>query len=185
MQVKSTLGVFGKVENMENCKSKLIDNGFKAEEIKIINPETKDYRDLFYTTEVTTSLNTLTSTLIGAFIGGTLGLITTLGANPPFTGLLSMTSPAIICLAGIGLGGSLGAFFDTIWGAIFPKEKTKMFNKMNKDKGTLLSILTPSSELFYKAKKALEKGGATNITCAVKYSSENFIRTELESNYIS
>lgn len=103
----------------------------------------------------------------GGVIGGALGLLAGLGALAiPGVGPFIAAGPIMATLAGIGVGGSIGAIAGALVGLGIPEYEAKHFEQVLKDNpaNVLVAVHTNNSDEITRAKEIFERCGATEIS---------------------
>ena len=109
----------------------------------------------------------------GAVIGGTLGLLAGIGALAiPGIGPFIAAGPIMAALAGAGVVGAIGGIGGALIGLGIPEYEAKRYEGVVKDGGILLSVHAASSDEVEKAKKCIERTGATDISSTGKAKGE-------------
>ena len=109
---------------------------------------------------------TTTGVAAGGTIGGTLGLLAGIGALA-IPGSDRSLRPAIMgALAGVGVGGAVGGFVGALVGMGIPEFEAKRYEGRVKNGGVLLSVHCDTSEEVARAKSALKRTGADDVSAA-------------------
>jgi hypothetical protein len=160
---KKNIAVFGLYKSRESLERALTifkDAGFNMNDISVLMAESTGARDL--ATEKHTKAPEGAAT--GAAIGGTLGLLTGIGALAiPGVGPFVAAGPIVAALAGIGAGGTIGAIAGALIGMGMPEYEAKRYEGKIKEGNILLSVHAENSDWAGRAKNAFELTGAEDI----------------------
>ena len=163
----AAFGIYRDRVQAENAVDTLINNGFRSEDISVLMPENVGTKDFAHEKHTKAPEGAATGAGAGAAVGGTLGLLAGIGALAiPGVGPFIAAGPIMGALAGIGTGGVVGGFIGALVGMGIPEYEAKRYEGLIKEGGILLSVHCDNSDWVKRAKDALERTGATNISSA-------------------
>ena len=90
----------------------------------------------------------------------------------PGLGPFVAAGPIMAALAGVGVGGALGGVTGALVGLGIPEYEAKRYEGRIKDGGILLSVHCDDSAWVKRAKKILERTGASDISSAGEASAD-------------
>jgi hypothetical protein len=103
----------------------------------------------------------------GGAIGGTLGLLTGIGALAiPGLGPFIAAGPIMATLAGLGAGGAVGGLLGALSGLGIPEYEAKRYEGRVKNGGVLLAVHCDTSDQVSRAKTVLKDSGAEDVASA-------------------
>ncbi|MBN8538097.1 MAG: DUF3341 domain-containing protein [Deltaproteobacteria bacterium] len=162
---KSVLGIFKSRYQVEQAVEDLKVDDFLASNISVLMPESAGSRDFAHSKGTKAPEGAATGAGSGAVIGGALGLLVGIGALAiPGVGPFIAAGPIMAALAGVGIGGTVGGVAGALIGLGIPEYEAKRYEGFVKNGGILLSVHTDSDEDVTKAKKCLERSGASDIS---------------------
>src|ERR1700749_3694555 len=164
---KSVFGIATTYGQAEGIVEQLQAQGFAASEISVLMPDTGGTRDVGHVKATKAPEGATTGAATGGVTGGVIGLLAGIGALAiPGVGPFIAAGPIMAALAGVGVGGAVGGFTGALIGLGIPEYEAKRYEGRVKDGGVLLSVHTDNSDWADRAKKVLERTGATDIASA-------------------
>ncbi|MGB6546221.1 MAG: hypothetical protein WBE97_11430 [Candidatus Acidiferrales bacterium] len=163
----AVFGIYSTLGEVDNATYSLLDAGFFAPSISVLLPENIGTHQIG--TEKTTKApeGAATGAGSGAILGGALGLLAGLGALAiPGLGPLIAAGPIVATLAGMGAGGAVGGFTGALIGLGIPEYEAKRYEGHLQKGAILLSVHCDTSDEVKRAKDALKKTGAADISSA-------------------
>ncbi|MGB6200563.1 MAG: hypothetical protein WBF35_13545 [Candidatus Acidiferrales bacterium] len=163
----AVFGIYSTLGEVDNATYSLLDASFFAPSISVLLPETIGTHQIG--TEKTTKApeGAATGAGSGAILGGALGLLAGLGALAiPGLGPLIAAGPIVATLAGMGAGGAVGGFTGALIGLGIPEYEAKRYEGHLQKGAILLSVHCDTSDEVKRAKDALKKTGAADISSA-------------------
>lgn len=115
-----------------------------------------------------------TGATTGGIIGGVLGLLAGIGALAiPGAGPFIAAGPIMGALSGIGLGAPIGGIVGGLIGLGIPEYEAKHYeNKLLKEGGVLLSVVTHNTNDTSRIEDIMKKAGAEHISSATPTSAK-------------
>lgn len=175
MQSKKTavFGIYTTTSLAEAAVDHLMSQGFSGDAISVLMEDSKSSRQFAHEKSTKVPEGTTAGATAGGVIGGTLGLLAGLGALAiPGVGPLIATGPIMGALAGIGAGGTVGGLIGALIGLGIPEYEAKRYEGRIKDGGVLLSVHCDTSHEIDRAKEALKRSGAQDISSASESSAQ-------------
>src|SRR6478609_11417667 len=143
---------------------KLRSAGFSDNDISVLFPDKGSTRDFAHKKETKMPEGTAVGASAGGAIGGTIGLLAGIGALAiPGLGPFIAAGPILAALSGAAAGAAVGGITGALIGMGIPEMEAKQFEGKIKGGNILLSVHISDSELQGRAKKILERHGATDI----------------------
>jgi len=169
----AVFGIYPTRAAAEGAVDRMIASGFRAEDISALLEDNLGTKDFAHEKNTKVPEGTATGATAGAAIGGTLGLLTGIGALAiPGLGPFIAAGPIMATLAGIGSGGVVGGMVGALVGAGIPEYEAKRYEGRIKSGGVLVSIHADNSEWVSKAKAILKETGAEDISSANEASAD-------------
>ena len=175
MENKKTavFGIYTTTNQAEAAVNQLMSQGFSGDDISVLMEDSNSSRQFAHQKNTKVPEGTATGATAGGVIGGTLGLLAGLGALAiPGVGPLIAAGPIMGTLAGIGAGGTVGGLIGALVGLGIPEYEAKRYEGRIKDGGVLLSVHCNTSNEIDRAKEALERSGAQDISSASESSAK-------------
>jgi hypothetical protein len=149
-------GLYNDRAGLHEAVNTLKEVGFRETDISFLFPENQRFTDFVRAPE---------GAVLGggslAIVGGAFGWVAGIGMLPiPSIGSFVAAGPVIGMLAGIGIGGTVGAVIGGLFGTAMP------------DSGILLSVHCDSLEWVQSAKEILRETGADDVASASEASAE-------------
>src|SRR6185295_15180361 len=163
----AAFGIYRDRVSVENAVDALRAADFRNTDISVLFPDNEGTKDFAHEKHTKAPEGTATGATSGAVIGGGLGWLAGIGALAiPGLGPLIAAGPIVAALAGAGAGGVVGGITGALVGMGIPEYEAKRYEGRVKDGGILLSVHTDDSDWADRAKKVLERTGATDIATA-------------------
>jgi hypothetical protein len=169
MQDKKTavFGIYPSAAQAERAVDTLVLEHFSNADISVLLPDKKSSKDFAHEKHTKTPEGTTTGVAAGGTIGGTLGLLAGVGALAiPGVGPFIAAGPIMGALAGLGVGGAVGGLVGALVGMGIPEYEAKRYEGRVKNGGVLLSVHCDTTEDISRAKAALKRTGAEDISSA-------------------
>src|SRR3954453_17556623 len=174
----SVFGIYASREMAENAVDRLIAQGFRNEDISVLLQDNVGTKDFAHEKHTKAPEGTATGAVAGAAVGGTLGLLTGIGALAiPGLGPFIAAGPIMATLAGLGSGGVVGGIVGALVGMGIPEYEAKRYEGRIKEGGILLSIHCDNSDWVKKAKNLLKETGAEDVSSTGEASAD-FAKTD-------
>jgi hypothetical protein len=160
----SVLGIYKSRNDVERAVDTLRSDGFSSDDISVLLPDSSGSQNFAHTKGTKAPEGATTGASTGVVVGGTLGLLAGIGALAiPGIGPFIAAGPIMAALAGAGIGGAIGGIGGALVGLGIPEYEAKRYETFVKNGGILISVHASSTEEIAKAKKGLERTGATDI----------------------
>lgn len=141
--------------------------GFASNSVSVLMADSASSREFAHEKHTKAPEGTATGAVAGGAIGGTLGLLTGIGALAiPGFGPFIAAGPIMATLAGAGAGGAVGSLIGALSGMGLPEYEAKRYEGLVKNGGTLLSVHCATSDQITRAKDVLKAAGAKDIASA-------------------
>jgi len=171
-------GIFRNRSQAEGAVDRLVENGFRTEDISVLLAENVGTKDFAHEKHTKAPEGTATGAATGGVVGGTLGLLAGIGALAiPGLGPFIAAGPIMATLAGAGAGGVVGGLVGALVGMGIPEYEAKRYEGRVKEGGILMSIHCDDSDWTKKAKELLEQTGAEDISSTGEASAD-FAKTD-------
>jgi hypothetical protein len=158
-------GIYRTRDQAESAVDQLLASGFRNEDISVLLQDNVGTKDFAHKKDTKAPEGTTTGVVAGGAIGGTLGLLTGIGALAiPGLGPFIAAGPIMATLAGIGSGGVVGGVIGALIGMGIPEYEAKRYEGRIKEGGILLSVHCDNSDWVKKAKDLLKQTGAEDIS---------------------
>jgi hypothetical protein len=163
----SVLAIFPNRGRAEQAVDALMTAGFAASAVSVLLADTSSTREFAHEKHTKAPEGTATGAVAGGAIGGTLGLLTGIGALAiPGLGPFIAAGPIMATLAGAGAGGAVGTLIGALSGLGLPEYEAKRYEGLVKKGGTLLSVHCDTSDQISSAKNVLKASGGQDIASA-------------------
>jgi hypothetical protein len=163
----AVFGIYPSVAQAERAVDTLVLDGFSHNDISVLLPDNQSTREFAHEKNTKAPEGTATGVAAGGTIGGTLGLLAGIGAIAiPGVGPFIAAGPIMGALAGVGVGGAVGGVVGALVGMGIPEYEAKRYEGRVKNGGVLLSVHCATSEEIKRAKEALKRTGADDISSA-------------------
>jgi hypothetical protein len=157
----------------ENAVDTLLASGFRNEDISVLLQDNQGTKDFAHEKQTKAPEGTTTGVVAGGAIGGTLGLLTGIGALAiPGLGPFIAAGPIMATLAGIGSGGVVGGIIGALVGMGIPEYEAKRYEGRIKGGGILLSVHCDNNDWARRAKDILKQTGAEDVSSAGEESAD-------------
>src|SRR3954454_18895949 len=161
---KAVLGLVSNHAQAETIVSDLRANGFSNNDISALFPDKEGTRDFAHEKNTKAPEGAIAGAGAGGAIGGTLGLLAGLGALAiRGLGPFIAAGPILAALSGAAAGAAVGGLTGALVGMGIPELEARQYEGKIKGGNILLSVHIGDSELQSRAKKILERHGATDI----------------------
>jgi len=161
---KAVLGFVTTRAQAESVVGELTRSGFVNNDISALFPDTQGTRDFAHEQSTKAPEGAVAGVTAGGAIGGTLGLLAGIGALAiPGLGPFIAAGPILAALSGAAAGAAVGGITGALIGMGIPEVEAKAYEGKLKQGNILLSIHVEDGEERARAKKILERGGATDI----------------------
>lgn len=161
----SAFGIFQSRLQLEEGLGQLRNNGFRAEDISVLLPQTAGTKDMGIENSTKGPEGAAAGGAAGAVAGGVLGWLVGIGVLAiPGIGPFIAAGPIMAAMAGVGAGAALGGVSGGLVGLGLPEYEAQRYAGRVKDGGILVSIHCDDNEWARKAKKLLENSGAEDVS---------------------
>lgn len=168
---KAVLGLVTSRAQAEALVEDLRENGFANNDISALFPDQSGSRDFAHEKNTKAPEGAVTGVSAGGALGGTLGLLAGIGALAiPGFGPFIAAGPILAALSGAAAGAALGGVTGALIGMGIPEVEAKQYEGKLKDGNILVSVHTDDSDRRDRAKKILERRGATDIVTVAEKS---------------
>src|SRR5688572_19574102 len=169
----AAFGIYSTRAAVENAVDALRADGYRSTDISVLFPQNEGTRDFAHEKQTKAPEGAAAGAGTGAVLGGTLGWLTGIGALAiPGLGPFVAAGPIMAALAGMGVGGAVGGVAGALVGMGIPEYEAKRYEGRIKDGGILLSVHCDESSWVKRAKKILERTGASDISSAGEASAD-------------
>jgi hypothetical protein len=163
----AVFGIYSTLQQVDDATYALLDAGLFAPSISVLLPENIGTHQIGTEKSSKAPEGAATGAGSGAILGGALGLLAGMGALAiPGVGPLIAAGPIMATLAGIGVGGAVGGFTGALIGLGIPEYEAKRYEGRLQKGAILLSVHCETSDEIDRAKEALRKTGAEDISSA-------------------
>jgi hypothetical protein len=161
---KAVLGLVANHAQAETVVSDLRDSGFSYNDISALFPDKSGTRDFAHEQNTKAPEGAVAGAGAGGAIGGTLGLLAGIGALAiPGLGPFIAAGPILAALSGAAAGAAVGGVAGALIGMGIPEVEAKQYEGKIKGGNILISVHVEDGNLRDRAKKILERHGATDI----------------------
>jgi hypothetical protein len=161
---KAVLGLVNNYAQAETIVGELQRAGFSNNDISALFPDKAGTRDFAHEQNTKAPEGAVAGAGAGGAIGGTIGLLAGIGALAiPGLGPLIAAGPIMAALSGAAAGAAAFGMAGALIGMGIPEVEAKQYEGKIKGGNILLSVHVEDSDERARAKKILERGGATNI----------------------
>jgi hypothetical protein len=168
MNMSSNKAVLGLVANQAQAETVVADlrsSGFADNDISALLPDKSGTRDFAHENNTKAPEGAVAGVGAGGALGGTLGLLAGIGALAiPGLGPFIAAGPILAALSGAAAGAALGGITGALIGMGIPEVEAKQYEGKIKGGNILISVHVEDSDLRDRAKKILERHGATDIS---------------------
>ena len=174
----SVFGIYKNRMAAERGVDSLVNAGLPAADISVLLPQDVSTREFAHEKHTKAPEGTTTGVVAGGALGGTLGLLTGIGALAiPGLGPFIAAGPIMATLAGLGAGGAVGGLIGALSGMGVPEYEAKRYEGRVKGGGVLVSAHCDTSHEIDVAKEVLERTGAEDIASAGEVKADRDDRT--------
>src|SRR6202040_485837 len=161
----AVFGIYSNREAAERAADAIVKAGFSPSDISVLLPENLGNRSIGTEKSTKAPEGAAAGGGTGAVLGGTLGLLTGIGALAiPGVGPLIAAGPIMATLAGLGVGGAIGGITGALVGMGIPEFEAKRYEGRIQKGGILLSVHCTSSDEVKRAKQVMEGTNAKDIS---------------------
>ena len=169
----SAYGIYRTREHAEEGIDAFLAAGFRKEDISVLLPENVGNKEFKHVKNTKAPEGTTTGVVTGGAIGGTLGLLTGIGALAiPGVGPFIAAGPIMAALAGLGAGGALGGIVGALVGMGIPEYEAKRYEGRVRAGEILVSVHCDNSDWVGRAKDILKRTGADDVSSAGEASAD-------------
>jgi hypothetical protein len=162
---KAVFGIYKTTGQAERVVERLMALGFSSDDVSVLVPDAHSSKQFAHEKNTKAPEGTAAGATTGGVIGGALGLLAGVGALAiPGVGPFIAAGPVMAALAGLGAGGAAGGFIGALVGLGIPEFEAKRYEGQIKGGGVLLSVHCDTSEEVSRAKEALERTGAQDVS---------------------
>ena len=162
MSKNAVLGLVSNHAQAETIVNDLRNSGFANNDISALFPDKSGSRDFAHEHNTKAPEGAVAGASAGGAIGGTLGLLAGIGALAiPGLGPFIAAGPILAALSGVAAGAAVGGVTGALVGMGIPE--AKQFEGKIKGGNILLSVHVADGDLRTRAKKILERHGATDV----------------------
>lgn len=149
----------------ESIVTQLQNAGFSSSDISVLFPDKAGTRDFAHEKNTRAPEGATTGGLAGMGVGGALGLLAGIGALAiPGVGPFIAAGPIMGALSGAAVGGATGGLIGALIGLGIPELEAKQYEGKIRAGNILISVHTEDRDERSRAKEALEKAGATDVS---------------------
>src|SRR6201982_1921586 len=161
----AVFGIYSSLPTADSATDTLVRSGFPAADISALLPDNLGGKEIGTQKATKAPEGAATGAGSGAVLGGAPGLLAGIGAlGIPGVGPFIAAGPIMAALAGVGVGGAVGGFTGALIGLGIPGEEGKRNGGRLKKGGILLSVHCDTSEEIDRAKVALQRTGAEDVS---------------------
>jgi hypothetical protein len=164
---QAVIGLVGSVAQAEKVISELERVGFSRNDLSVLFPDKSGTRDFAHEHHTKAPEGAVAGVGAGGAIGGTLGLLAGIGALAiPGLGPFIAAGPIMAALSGAAAGAAVGGIAGALIGMGIPEIEAKVYEGKIKEGNILLSVHVEDSDERKRAKEALERHGAKDVSTA-------------------
>jgi hypothetical protein len=169
----SVFGIYKTRAAAEYGIDALIGAGLPAADISVLLPHDVSLREFAHEKHTKAPEGTTTGVIAGGTIGGTLGLLSGLGALAiPGLGPFIAAGPVMAMLAGVGAGGAVGGLIGALSGMGIPEYEAKRYEGHVQHGGVLVSAHCNTAHDIEVAKEVFARTGAEDVASAGEVKAE-------------
>ena len=162
---KAVMGIVENRQEAESILGELQNAGIPNSDISILFPDKTGTKDFAHEHNTKAPEGAVAGIGTGGVIGGTLGLLAGIGALAlPGFGPLIAAGPIMAALSGAAAGGVVGGITGALIGMGIPEIEAKHYEGKIRGGNILIAVHTESPQARENAKRALERGGAHDVT---------------------
>jgi len=163
----AVFGIYPTATAAEVAVNVLLQEGFASSDVSVLLPDAEGSKAFAHEKNTKAPEGATTGVAAGGTIGGTLGLLAGIGALAiPGLGPFIAAGPIMGALAGVSVGGAVGGLVGALVGMGIPEFEAKRYEGRVKNGGILLSVHCDNSEEVARAKSALKRTGADDVSAA-------------------
>ncbi|MET0411809.1 MAG: DUF3341 domain-containing protein [Polyangiaceae bacterium] len=164
---KSVIGLVDTEAQASKIVSELERAGFATSDISALFPDKQGTRDFAHEKNTKAPEGAVAGASAGGALGGTIGLLAGIGALAiPGLGPFIAAGPIMAALSGAAAGAAVGGVTGALIGMGIPELEAKQYEAKIKGGNILMSVHVENGDEVDKAKKVLQKGGATDVASA-------------------
>ena len=162
---KAVVGLVDLQSQAETVVADLRENGFSNDDISVVFPMTVGGREMILQENTKAPEGALAGLGAGGAVGGTIGLLAGLGALAiPGIGPIIAAGPIMAALSGLVAGATFGGIAGGLIGVGIPEIEAKQYEGKIKSGKILISVHAEDVEDRIRARRILERHGATYIS---------------------
>lgn len=160
----SVMGIVDTREQAEMILGSLQQVGIGPSDVSILFPDKSGTRDFAHEHHTKAPEGAVAGTATGGVLGGTLGLLTGIGALAiPGLGPFIAAGPLMAALSGAAAGAAMGGIVGALVGMGIPEIEAKHYEGKVKGGNILIAVHVETSEARDRARDVLKNGGARDI----------------------
>ena len=160
----SVMGIVDTREQAETILGSLQQAGIGTSDISILFPDKSGTRDFAHEHNTKAPEGAVAGTATGGVLGGTLGLLTGIGALAiPGLGPFIAAGPLMAALSGAAAGAAMGGVVGALVGMGIPEVEAKQYEGKVKGGNILIAVHVETSETRDRVKDVLKSGGARDV----------------------
>src|SRR5258705_5043492 len=141
--------------------------GFSNDDISVLFPDTRGWRDLGHEKRWKSPEGTATGATTGGLVGGAIGWLAGIGTLAiPGVGPFIAAGPILAALGGAAVGATVGGLTGALVGLGIPEYEAKRYEGRIREGNYLISVHTEDSNQRSHAKEIFERAGAEDISSA-------------------
>jgi len=170
----AVFGIYQNRVHVEDAVNALHKAGFRTTDTAVLFSENQGSKDLAQERHTKAPQAAASGASMGAVVGGALGWFAGMGtiAIPQIGPMFIAAGPIIGLLAGVGIGGTVGAMIGALTGIGMPLYEAKRYDGRMKHGGILLSVHCDSPDWVKRAKGRLKETGAEGVSSAGEASAD-------------
>jgi hypothetical protein len=176
------MGIVDTREQAENILGSLQQAGVATSDVSVLFPDKEGTRDFAHEKNTKAPEGAVAGTATGGVIGGTLGLLTGIGALAiPGLGPFIAAGPLMAALSGAAAGAAMGGIVGALVGMGIPEVEAKRYEGKVKGGNILIAVHVETSEARDGVREVLKNGGARDISAT----SETAVPKEAKEDRLS
>lgn len=162
---KAVIGIVDTQAQAENLLQHLQQAGFSPGDVSAIFPDQRGTKDFAHEHNTKAPEGAVVGATGGGLLGGTLGLLAGIGALAiPGLGAFIAAGPLMAALSGAAAGAAVGGVTGALVGMGIPELEAKMYEGKLRSGNILIAVHVDNDEQQARAKAALQKQGAHDIS---------------------
>jgi hypothetical protein len=162
---KSVLGIVDSDTRAEEIVKGLQAIGVSSSDVSVLFPDKEGTRDFAHEHHTKAPEGAIAGVGTGGVIGGTLGLLTGIGALAiPGLGPFIAAGPLMAALSGAAAGAAVGGIAGALVGLGIPEIEAKLYEGKVRSGNVLVAAHVANSAEEAKAKDVFERGGAQHVS---------------------